>query len=297
MNHAEVDSIANRLAEFALEFDERFQRFLQCSTGVPELIEAVRYSALAPGKRIRPFLTVTCAELVGGRREDAWAPAAAIECIHAFSLIHDDLPAMDNDDLRRGRPTCHKRFGEASAILAGDALAVLAFELIAREVADPARAIAMVRELATATGWCGMIGGQAADLQGQSRPPQEATARAIQDQKTAALFSAACRIGAIAGAASREAADKLACFGRHLGRAFQIADDLLDISGAAGRVGKRTGKDAGAGKQTLPRCLGVEESRAVAQREVEKAIGDLTLFGSAAGTLEAVVRYVIARNY
>ena len=169
---ASGDSFPERLKEFARQFDQRFERFLQPDDEVPsELVEAICYSALGPGKRIRPYLVIRCCELAIGRSEDAWPAAAAVECVHAFSLIHDDLPAMDDDDVRRGRPTCHKKFGEATAILAGDALVVLSFELLARHVEDPALSIRLVQELARGTGWVGMIGGQTADLHGQSRPP------------------------------------------------------------------------------------------------------------------------------
>ncbi|MBI4719126.1 MAG: polyprenyl synthetase family protein [Planctomycetes bacterium] len=291
-------AIADRLKRFATEFDARLAEYLGAFRDIPsELQEAMRYSALAPGKRVRPYLVVRCCELVGGRRADAWAPAAAVECVHAFSLIHDDLPAMDDDDLRRGRPTCHKQFGEALAILAGDALVVFAFELLATRMADPALAAAMVAELAGSAGGAGMIGGQAADILGESRPPEATLAAYIHDRKTASLFAAACRMGARAGRASPELIALLGGYGADLGRAFQIADDLLDLTATAQTLGKDCGKDERRGKQTFPRCVGREASRQAAQEAVQRAVSGLLRFGAAAYDLRELAAYVVHRNY
>ena len=252
--------IHQRLRSFADEADARLQEMLAVSSrDESKLRAAVRYSLLAPGKRLRPYLVVRCCELVGGSREQAWPVAAAIECVHAFSLVHDDLPAMDNDDLRRGRPTTHKQFDQATAILAGDALAVLAFEFIARHVADATLASRLVLELSQAAGWSGMIGGQAADLEGEKSPPSIDLTRAIHDRKTAALFSAAARMGAIIGRGDETRIEAVGTYGRHLGLSFQIADDLLDVTSTAEKLGKTVGKDARAGKQTYPASVGVQQ--------------------------------------
>jgi geranylgeranyl diphosphate synthase, type II len=303
-----------QLSSFAAEFDQRLDDYLAGAENVPAgLLEAVRYSAMAPGKRIRPYLTVRCCELAGGTREEAWAPAAAVECIHAFSLVHDDLPAMDNDDFRRGRPTCHKQFGEAMAILTGDALVVRAFELIVEEVQDAERAVRVVHELAKGSGWSGMIGGQVADIEGESLPPSVDLTRSIHDRKTAALFRAACRIGAVVGTepagydnwsrgrrgadAGEHLIDSLSRFGQCFGLAFQIADDLLDVSATAEMAGKRVGKDAHARKQTFPRSLGVEESRRIAASAADEALAAIDHLGSRAEDLRMLTRFAVSRNY
>ncbi len=293
-----TEPLPRRLQTFAALFDVQFSKCLRSGTEVPgDLLEAVRYSALAPGKRIRPYLVVRCCELAGGSREDAWAVAAAVECVHTFSLVHDDLPAMDDDDLRRGRPTTHKQFGEAMAILAGDALLVLAFELLAHHVADRRLAGEMVLELAERTGWAGMIGGQAADIAGQSQSPSLERTQFIHERKTAALFEAACRLGAMAGHGQPDAITALGGFGRCLGRAFQIADDLLDVISTADKSGKTVGKDVAAGKQSYPRCVGVERSRAAASAAAAAAVAELERFGAAADDLRELVRYVASRGF
>ncbi|MCH7808751.1 MAG: polyprenyl synthetase family protein, partial [Planctomycetes bacterium] len=261
------------------------------------LAQAVGYFALAPGKRIRPFLVVICCELVGGARDDAWPAACAVECIHAFSLIHDDLPAMDDDDLRRGRPTCHRKFGEGIAILAGDALVALAFERLASSGYDDSIVAALVCELARASGWRGMIGGQASDLVGEDAKPDENLVRSIHERKTAALLASSCRIGAMVGRAGTATRDRLGAYGQALGLAFQIADDLLDVTASTKALGKNVQKDAGAGKQTFPQCVGVEGSRRAAGEAVVAAIAALESFGPAADDLRTLAHYVIARSY
>ena len=290
--------LKDRLREFAVAFDLRLGGYLDpLSDGPARLSDAVRYSVLAPGKRLRPYLVVRCCELAGGSRERAWPVAAAMECVHAFSLVHDDLPAMDDDDLRRGRPTTHKQFDEATAILAGDALVVLAFELIARHVGDAAIASRLVIELAQATGWAGMIGGQAADLAGERQPASLEKTRFIHERKTARLFSAACRMGAMVGQGSSETVESLGRFGHGLGLSFQIADDLLDVTATAEQLGKSVGKDARDGKQTYPRCVGVEHSREEATKASEAAIAALSSFGEAADDLRESARFVVSRTF
>jgi len=293
-----TEPLPRRLQTFAALFDVKLSEYVRSGTQVPgDLLAAVRYSALAPGKRIRPYLVVRCCELAGGSREDAWAVAAAVECVHTFSLVHDDLPAMDDDDLRRGRPTTHKQFGEAVAILAGDALLVLAFELLAHHAADRRLAGEMVLELAERTGWAGMIGGQAADIAGQSQSPSLERTQFIHERKTAALFEAACRLGAMAGRGQPDAITALGGFGRCLGRAFQIADDLLDVVSTAEKSGKAVGKDVAAGKQSYPRCVGVERSRAAANTAAAAAVAELERFGAAADDLRELARYVASRAF
>lgn len=290
-------SIADTLRTFAAEFNDRLDQYLTTTDVPDQLLEAIRYSALAPGKRIRPYLVMECCKLVGSTPNDAWPAAAAIECIHAFSLVHDDLPALDNDDLRRGRPTTHKKFGEAMAILAGDALVMLAFELVAGNITDSAASRAVTIALARAAGWHGMIGGQASDLIGEKQPPLESTTQSIHERKTARLFAAACEIGAEVGNAKSELKSSLRQFGMHLGCAFQIADDLLDVTATATIVGKKTGKDAVAGKQTYPACVGVDASRSTLQCKVDAAILELRGFGSEADPLRDMARFAGSRNF
>lgn len=284
--------------QFGAEFAARVESLLTPAADVPaELHDAVLYAITGPGKRLRPYLLVRACELVGGSRATAWPAAVAVECIHAFSLIHDDLPCMDDDDLRRGRPTVHRKFGEAIAVLAGDALAVLPFELLAAANIPAHVTAAVSLELARATGWVGMIGGQAADVLGEGRPPSEITARYIHLRKTARLFEAACRMGALVGTAGPDQLARLASYGCNLGQAFQIADDLLDVAGSAESTGKAVGKDASHGKQTIPRCVGIEASRRIALELIDAAVAALASFGSEADDLRAIARFVIDRNY
>ncbi len=308
-------SITERLVLFARDFDAQFAELLAPPEDtVPEIAESMRYSALAGGKRLRPYLVTRCCELAGGTAEDALPAAAAIECVHTFSLVHDDLPDMDNDDLRRGRPTNHKVYGEAMAILAGDGLHAFAFELIVDRMADPVRASKVVLELARGTGWCGMIGGQVADMLGEKRPPSRELVAYIHEKKTAKLFEAACRMGAWIGGGGeagggREAGgagvggvevefvDALGRFGLSLGRSFQIADDLLDVHATSEQMGKSAGKDARSGKQTFPAAVGVEESGVIAKKIVGEAISALEGFGSEADDLRDLASFVIERRH
>ena len=294
----DASAFLDGLRAFAAEFDQRFETYLAPAGDVPDrLQQAMRYTALAPGKRLRPYLVARCCELVGGHRDDAWHAGAAVECIHAFSLIHDDLPAMDDDDLRRGRPTCHKQFDEAVAILAGDALSVLAFELLATHTPDPAVASRLVAALAQGAGWSGMIGGQTADILGETSPPALEIASYIHERKTAALFEASCRMGALCGRAREDNVTRLARYGKALGQAFQIADDLLDLTSTSAEMGKEVGKDEAAGKQTFPQCVGMERSRELAAGLVAAARTELEPFGPVASDLHSLATYVIARNY
>ena len=262
----------------------------------PSLLEAMRYSMEAGGKRLRPILVLWACDAVGGNRANAWAAALAIECVHTFSLIHDDLPAIDNDDLRRGRPTSHVRFGEAMAILAGDALLAHAFTILSSASLKPAMTGALVAELAVATGPTGLIGGEVADIEGEKQAPDIDRVRSIHDAKTARLIQAACRMGAIAGEASPAVEDALSRFGRHLGLAFQATDDLLDVQGSGAELGKRTGKDALSGKQTYPRAVGLEAAQLIVHEAINQAIDELTPLGPAGGKLAQLARFVARRT-
>lgn len=250
----------------------------------PRLKEAVRYSLLLGGKRLRPILTLASAEMAGGNRAEAIPAACALEMIHTYSLIHDDLPAMDNDDLRRGKPTCHVRFGEATAILAGDALLTEAFAAVARTTDASLRA-PMTAVLAEAAGVFGMIGGQTDDVIGEKNlsggsafEDRLTLLRSIHRRKTGALITAAFRLGGLAASAGEEQLLALETCGEAFGLAFQITDDLLDVTGNEKLLGKRVGKDAALGKLTFPGLLGIDESRAEAARQVEAGRRALDVF-------------------
>jgi geranylgeranyl diphosphate synthase, type II len=266
-------------------------------TAPPRLLEAIEYSLLAGGKRLRPTLVLECARTCGGgeANESALAAAGAIELIHTFSLVHDDLPAMDDDDLRRGRPTNHKVFGEAMAILAGDAMVTLAFELLATQ-ASPDVAPALIGELATAAGPAGMIGGQVLDMAGENQSLSLDELRRIHRMKTGALLTASCRLGAIAANSGVAALAAMSSYGEHLGIAFQIVDDVLDVTSTPEQLGKRTNKDAGKGKNTYPALLGLEKSKVAAREHLDAAIGALSAFGPGAERLRTLARFVVDRT-
>lgn len=274
------------------------------------LIEAMRYGALDGGKRLRPFLLIESAALLGGNRAGALLAGTALECVHCYSLIHDDLPAMDDSDLRRGRPSAHKAFGEASAILAGDALLTLAFDIISRDAVhdDPAVRLALTRELARAAGIGGMAGGQMLDLEndgrfGRDAPSQTAVAQPhiadiirTQTMKTGALFRFACRAGAILARAPEADLARLDAFGCAFGEAFQIADDLLDVEGDAATLGKATGQDAAAGKVTFVSLLGADAARKRLHELVEQADAALGPFGRRGDMLRSLARFAAERK-
>jgi geranylgeranyl diphosphate synthase type II len=299
-----LDALADYLRATRSEVESRLRDALRPEPGLPApLLEAMRYSLLAPGKRLRPLLAVMAAEACGGG--NSWPAACAVEMVHAYSLIHDDLPAMDDDDLRRGQPTCHKKFGESLAILAGDALQALAFQTLA-EGYPPATAAACCRELARAAGAAGMVGGQADDLAWEmaGHAPGERTAQeleALHARKTGALIRAALRLGVLAAHAGRdgpgpEVRERFDGYGRRLGLLFQITDDLLDVEGDAGQAGKRVGKDAARGKLTYPGLLGAAESRRRAERLGREAAEHLAPLGPAAGRLVALIPFVLERD-
>ncbi len=276
--------------------------------GCPVILqEAVRYSLLAPGKRMRPLLVLLATEACNGEIESALPAACAVEMIHAYSLIHDDLPALDNDDLRRGRPTCHKQFDEATAILAGDALLTLAFEVLAREIQPPVTAAACCAALAHAAGARNMVGGQVDDLEAERRAErasgrpttsdEELThLKSIHARKTGAMIRVSLRLGALVAGATAAQLDALDCYGDRLGLAFQITDDLLDVRSSEAAMGKRVNKDAARGKLTFPVLLGLDQSTRDAEQLVAEACAALKPFEAAAAGLEVLARYVLERN-
>ncbi len=262
------------------------------------LYEAMRYATLGGGKRLRPFLVVESAQLFGVGRRSALRTGAALELVHCYSLVHDDLPAMDDDDLRRGKPTVHRRFDEATAILAGDALLTLAFEVLAHpETHSKAEVrLALVEALARAAGARGMVGGQMIDLQAETRSLDIGEITRLQRLKTGELIAFACEAGAILGLAPAVAREALRGYAHDLGLAFQIADDLLDVEGTAEEVGKAVNKDEKAGKATFVSILGVDRARAQATRLAEQAISHLAIFGEKAELLCKAARFVVERR-
>jgi len=282
--------------------DESLRRFIDFDSGCPaRLREAIEYSLLAPGKRLRPQLVLFAVEACGGEIREALPAAAAVEMIHAYSLVHDDLPAMDDDDLRRGRATCHKRFDEATAILVGDALLARAFEVLATEIRPGDRAARCCAVLAEAAGAAQLVGGQADDLDTENlckevRDRSINRLESIHRRKTGALFLASLRLGTIVADATAEQAGALDKYGQCLGLAFQIVDDLLDVSGTEGEVGKRLGKDAEHDKMTYPAVLGEEASRRRAEALIDQACESVACFGEKGEALRELALFVQRRN-
>ena len=305
---AKTNTFLSRLDGIAAETQALLDQLLAVTPAPGELsrparlIEAMRYSSLGGGKRFRPFLVVESAALFEVPRRNALMAGAALECVHCYSLVHDDLPAMDNDALRRGLPTAHKKFDEATAILAGDGLLTFAFDILARPEthADPAVRIELVMALARAAGIGGMAGGQMLDLAAEGRfgaqKLGETDVRLLQGMKTGALLRFACQAGGILAAANPEARRALDRYGSAVGEAFQIADDLLDIEGDPALVGKQTGKDAAAGKATMVSVLGTAGAKARLQALVADAAAALNPFGEAAQVLVAGAHFVAARH-
>lgn len=258
------------------------------------LAEAMRYSVLGGGKRLRPLLALMACQCCGGEPQAALLPGCAVELVHAYSLVHDDLPAMDDDDFRRGKPSCHRAFDEATAILAGDALLTIAFDLLAN-LEPPERAAALLRELAAAAGPHGMVGGQMADVALEGTEPTPEAVRYIHAHKTAALIAASARMGAIAADAASTLVERLGRYGQAIGTAFQIADDALDIESTTGQLGKTAGKDVAAGKITYPAVYGMAASRQRAADLAAEAIAELEPLGTAADLLRRLARYVVER--
>ena len=280
--------------------------------GCPKhLADAIRYGLLGPGKRLRPQLVLWAASACGGSIESALPAACAIEMVHAYSLIHDDLPAMDNDDLRRGRPTCHRVFGEATAILAGDALLARAFEVLACDIRPPDVAARCCCELAHAVGATELVGGQADDLaaqtqgwhvqtasagRGEGQQERIETLQTIHRRKTGAMFRVSLRLGGLTAGASETQLAALDEYGRCFGLAFQITDDLLDVAGKEETVGKRVQKDARLGKMTFPGLLGVDESRRRAEELLDQSCLAVAVFGEAGRPLVELAKFIKARN-
>jgi geranylgeranyl diphosphate synthase type II len=266
----------------------------------PRVHEAMRYSVFAGGKRLRPVLALLAAEAAGGKAEDAMPVAVALEMIHTYSLIHDDLPAMDDDDFRRGRPTCHKVYGEAIAILAGDALLTRAFEVLSSPEALPAappRVLQIIAEIAGAAGSHGMVGGQAMDVIAEGQAIDFATLRYLHAHKTGALIRASIRAGAIAGGARGEALDALTRYADRLGLAFQIVDDILDVEGDSAEMGKTAGSDERRHKATYPAIVGLEASRREVERLLDEARAVLAPLGARATHLLALADFVGRRRH
>ena len=292
-------SVADASAITSELTDALLNRLLAPPPGLEARVyEAMRYSALSPGKRLRPLLVVAGARLFGVGRRSALQVAAAIEMVHAYSLVHDDLPAMDNSDLRRGRPTCHKQFDDATAVLAGDGLLTMAFEVLSGSDThgDPAVRCELVAALATAAGCAGMVGGQMIDLLAEKMSLDIGAITRLQRMKTGALIAFSCEAGAILAKAPGEPRMALRGYAHDLGLAFQIADDLLDVEGSAEEVGKPVGADAAAGKATFVSILGIERARAQAALLVDQAVAHLDLFRQRAELLRQVARFVINRR-
>ncbi|MBN1844360.1 MAG: polyprenyl synthetase family protein [Sedimentisphaerales bacterium] len=302
----------NQLQKAAQMVEEAIAGYLVHDPGTPEILaQSMAYSLQAGGKRLRPVLVLWACRALGGQEVRALPAAAAIELVHTYSLIHDDLPAMDDDDIRRGKPTNHKVFGEGIALLAGDALLTYAFHILARHIQKDRLVRQLILELSTAAGAAGMIGGQAADLLCQkpdsrgnpagpnptaSSEPDLKTVTFIHTQKTAMLFQAASRMGGWCAEAEPAAIDMLGEFGLKTGLAFQIIDDLLDITATTEQMGKRTQKDRQAGKLTYPAVVGLEQSRQQAQKLIDEAIADLADLGKPAEPLRRLARKISHRN-
>lgn len=277
--------------------EEALARWLEFEPGCPpRLEEAMRYAVLQGGKRLRPLLALLACEACGGDAALAMPAACAVEFVHAYSLVHDDLPAMDDDDLRRGLPTCHVAYDEATAILVGDALLARAFEVLATGIENPALAARSCATLAQAAGASHLVGGQSDDLAGSAAADSFEHLQAIHRRKTGAMIRASLALGGIAAGADEVKLAALAEYGRHFGLVFQITDDLLDAQGDAVQVGKRVGKDANRGKLTYPGVLGVEQSEAQAEELVAQACQAIGLLGSGADPLAALARSLLNRQ-
>jgi geranylgeranyl pyrophosphate synthase len=262
-----------------------------------DLKEAIKYTLEAPGKRIRSALVLWCCELVSGKiNHNTKIAAAAVEMVHTYSLVHDDLPAMDDDDFRRGQPTCHKAYDEATAILTGDALLTLAFEVLAKQIDTASVAVKLIGQLAEAAGPAGMIAGQIADLKAENGEGTKELIEYIHTNKTAKMFRCAAAMGAICGRADNKQLDCLCEYGLKIGLGFQIADDILDVCGSSEHLGKTAGKDGKAGKATYPAVLGLEKSRQMAKKLADEAAAVLEPFGPKADTLRKLAVALLQRT-
>jgi geranylgeranyl diphosphate synthase type II len=278
--------------------DAALQELLPSEATPPSSIhKAMRYSIFAGGKRVRPILCLESARIFTGDVSAAMYPGCAIEFIHTYSLIHDDLPALDNDDLRRGKPTCHKQFGEAAAILAGDALLTLAFETVAAAPVDAERRVRMVAEISTSAGTVnGMVGGQVADIEAEGKTTSPAMLEYIHRSKTAALIRASITAGAICAGATDQDVARLRSFGETIGWAFQVTDDILDVEESSAALGKTAGKDIAQQKATYPSVFGLERSHKIAKELSEKAIAELAFYGERASRLREIAEFLVYRR-
>lgn len=299
-----MTDIKELITAYASEFNSRLSEFFPLTTA-PEgqVVEAMKYAVMNGGKRLRPFLVSESAKLFGLGFEDSLRTAAALECLHSYSLIHDDLPAMDNDDLRRGKPTCHKAFDEATAILAGDGLLTYAFEILSDEKTHPSAdiRIALVNLLANAAGaFTGMVAGQMLDLYADTAPNArtENLVKHIEEMKTGRLIRYACEAGALLGGASTTEKEALVAYARRIGIAFQIADDILDVEGDQALVGKTLNKDSAQGKATFVSLYGLEKARQTAKDYIDEAKEILAqTFGEKAAVLQSLADFIITRKY
>ena len=289
------------LAERKQLVDDALERVFPNPVGLQKtVLEASRYSLFAGGKRLRPILCLAASEVVGGAVEAAMPSACALEMIHTYSLIHDDLPAMDNDDFRRGKPTNHKVFGEAMAVLAGDALLTEAFDFVASTPLDKnvttEKILEVIRILVKSSGYRGMIGGQVIDLECENKTVDITTVEYMHIHKTGAILTASLEIGGLLGGGDEERISALTRYGQHLGLAFQITDDLLDVEGDAELMGKQPGSDVAKNKKTYPALLGLARSKEAAREHVDAALDALSLFDDSAEPLRAIARYLLVRR-
>lgn len=293
-----MNDFLDKLKKRAALVEESLASLLPASDAYPPLIhQAMRYSVLGGGKRLRPVLVMAGAEAVGGKASDVLPAACAFELIHTYSLVHDDLPAMDDDDYRRGKLTSHKVYGEAAAILTGDALLTLAFQLLAESKGAPENVLRVIRETAVGAGTFGLIGGQVVDTLSEGIETDEKALLYIHSHKTGALYRISVRAGAILAGARDDQLAALTEYAENLGLAFQIKDDILDIEGEEGKIGKPVGSDTKNNKATYPAVFGLNESRARASRAVDQALAALQLFGDEADFLRSMVRFVIERDF
>ena len=300
MKMTSLDLVENLLGEFATSLEPSLVEVLPDSQGMEEQdIDAMRYALFAGGKRLRPFLVVMTSRLFSVEEENAIRVAAAIECLHTYSLIHDDLPAMDNDDVRRGKPSVHKKFDEATAVLAGDALLTLCFEILSdvKTHSDPEIRCELIATLSRAVGALGMVGGQMIDLKSENQSLIENEINRMQQMKTGALIVFSCEAGAILAQVKGKRRDALKHYGRDIGLAFQIVDDLLDIERSSLDIGKTAGKDIRAGKATIVSLIGAGNAKIKADKLINQAIKGLEIFDDKANILRSLAAFVVGRNY
>lgn len=288
------------LKDFAPKIESILLDLLPSAGGMEDqVIDAMRYALMAGGKRLRPFLITQTSALFSVDQQYALRVAAAIECVHTYSLIHDDLPAMDDDDMRRGKPSVHKKFDEATAILAGDALLTFAFEILSDEKThpDPSVRCDLITALSRSSGAIGMVGGQMIDLKAENQNLQREQINRMQRMKTGALIVFSCEVGAILAKVTDERRDALVKYADNIGLAFQVADDLLDVEGSSEDLGKTAGKDMEAGKATLVSLMGIEQARTYADELIEQAISEMQIFDNKADVLRSLAAYILNRAH